>query len=223
MDDGASVTRASVVSLLPVPLKDATQYLRPEDGDSPWDAVLPTLAKRSDMARVVGSPLLVALLRTHFELPGRNPEELLAESEFPDATAVEERLLDDLVLAAFTPRPAAGIRRRDSRVTRGPSPWPNGGLASWRGAQTRPVEVVATVRVRAGQSPVPRTPRAVAGALWFVAAAAAAWPVRQHFSRPLLILAVQQHASLSSSLSRSPNLPRPLRRCGGASNAFPDG
>ncbi|MGW5590974.1 hypothetical protein, partial [Streptomyces sp. NPDC003857] len=216
VDDGASVTRASVVSLLPVPLKDATQYLRPEDGDSPWDAVLPTLAKRSDMARVVGSPLLVALLRTHFELPGRNPEELLAESEFPDATAVEERLLDDLVLAAFTPRPAAGIRRPRQPRHSWPQPlaqrWLNQLARRTDGGQLKWWQLSESVLA----SPLCQgLLGAVAGALWFVAAAAAAWPMRQHFSRPFLILAVATACVavlFTQSFSESPAPPSQMWR-----------
>ncbi|UGQ12378.1 hypothetical protein LO772_01830 [Yinghuangia sp. ASG 101] len=118
-DGGVPPAGASVVALGDTPLGDVAAYLRPEFGGNAWDDVLPLLAERPGMRRLVGHPLTVALLRTRYELPDRDPRELLDVREFPDAEAVESRLLDDVVPAAFTPRPA------DARSTSRPlRRWP---------------------------------------------------------------------------------------------------
>ncbi|MDT0320288.1 hypothetical protein [Streptomyces millisiae] len=171
---GGGLTAASVVSMLDIPLADVTDYLCPLDGDTPWRRVLPELARRPGMARAAGSPLLVGLLRGHYDVPGRHPGELLNTSTFPDSTAVERLVLDDVVPTAFARRPVGD--RGSERRRRWPEPlaqrWlrylaaraHGGGLAWWRLAEPAlhglPQRVVALA--------------AVAGGIWFAAALAMA-------------------------------------------------
>ncbi|MGW2654390.1 hypothetical protein ACWC1D_12160 [Streptomyces sp. NPDC001478] len=219
VEGGGSLTSASVVLMLSVPLNDVTDYLRPEGGASrasPWDMVLPALAMRSGMTRVLGSPVLVALLRTHYELPGRDPKELLSESEFPDAMAVEHRLLDDIVPAAFAPRPAGAQRPGQPRHR-----WPQPLAERWLRQLARHTHSGQLKWWQLSQHVLGRHLHqvllgAVAGALWFAAAVAVVWsewePLWKHGADPFKLVVLAGPAGVvavafGASFAKSPAAP----------------
>jgi hypothetical protein len=58
------------------------------------------------LAAAMESALVVWLARTVYTDPGRNPAELLDGNLFPDATAIEEHLIDALIPVVYAPGPA---------------------------------------------------------------------------------------------------------------------
>ena len=101
-------------------------------GGAVWDPVLAGLRAqegRADvpLARVLSTPLMVALARTMYsEAPGRDPVELLDTERFPDENALEEHLLAGFVPTLYrrhTTGPTAPGRRPGERDgSRNPDP-----------------------------------------------------------------------------------------------------
>ncbi|MFJ6673919.1 NACHT domain-containing protein [Actinosynnema sp. NPDC091369] len=88
----------------------------------PWQPVFEALAEDPDapLAVALRSPLMISLLLSVYAGPNAQPGRLLDPDQFPDATAIEEHLLDRLVPTAFTGGPPPSEvpwrhRRWDSR------------------------------------------------------------------------------------------------------------
>ncbi|MEU6442984.1 NACHT domain-containing protein [Streptomyces sp. NPDC047046] len=110
---GERLTRASVVELEPVGTESARRYLRRAAvaGDTRWDPLLDALRERPQgpPATAFRSPLLLFLARTVYAPSGTDPGELLDEAAFPDARAIEERLLGAYIPTLYG-RDSAGHR-----------------------------------------------------------------------------------------------------------------
>lgn len=110
---------AAVVTLEPLRLSDAEQYLRKESqrvlrngrNQSKWDSALTALRampqpEQQPLARAIRSPLMVVLAAAAYSAPTADPRSLLDSGRFPDREAVENHLVDDFVSHAFEDRGA---------------------------------------------------------------------------------------------------------------------
>ncbi len=143
--EGDVLTAAEVVELLPLSLDRAAAHLertarplRRADGTTGtvWTPVLARLRHSPHLpaARVLGSPLMVALARAVYGDTSRDPSELLDPERFATTEAVEEHLLEVFVPAAFAdtgPQPAATATRRLETLARASRCRPGGRLAWW--------------------------------------------------------------------------------------------
>lgn len=137
---GVVLRGAAGIVLDPLDLRDLANYLRRASPPAPggdesstaWESVLVELARRprregaENVARVLGTPLMVALARTVYQSADSRPpedrllpEELLDVERFPTASAVESHLLAAFLPAAYDPQRtgpsgagAVGPRRR---------------------------------------------------------------------------------------------------------------
>ncbi|MFJ9563204.1 hypothetical protein ACIRQQ_24550 [Streptomyces fuscichromogenes] len=143
--DADVLTAAEVVELLPLDLAQASAHLertarplRTADGVSgtAWTPVLAELARRprSAPARVLTTPLMVALARAVYGDTSRDPSELLDQERFASVGAIEEHLLGAFVPAAFAdadPPAAADAERRLTLLARALHQRDTGRLAWW--------------------------------------------------------------------------------------------
>ncbi|MDC0768252.1 hypothetical protein [Streptomyces sp. HD] len=104
----ARLAGAVALELQPVDPREAAEYLLtplPEPTPPAWRALTDRAVEDPDsaVARALSSPLAIALLRDSY--PEDGPvDELLDDTRFPDAHAIENHLLDHAVAAAYTPR-----------------------------------------------------------------------------------------------------------------------
>jgi hypothetical protein len=113
-----------VVELQPVTAAEALAFLRRAAAPAPdrWDRVAAHLRAHPHgaLAAALSTPLMVALARTIYTSPGRDPGELVALASTADQAAVERHLLDEFIPAAYMKRPPApgtpapGLRRPPS-------------------------------------------------------------------------------------------------------------
>ncbi|MFG2358420.1 hypothetical protein [Streptomyces sp. NPDC048521] len=106
----ALLSGAVGLEVCPVDPADAAEYLlRPLPNPTPpaWQAVTDLLREEptSVLAKALAKPLAISLLRDVYG-PDDPVDELLDPSRFPTSRAVEDHLLDHVVTAAYTPRPA---------------------------------------------------------------------------------------------------------------------
>lgn len=111
VDAAAGQTLAGAVALELSPLRpaDVADYLARTLTDpppAPWQAVIHAVTNTPDtaFARALSSPLTVSLLRDIYGNAGP-VDELLDITRFPDAKAVENHLLDQVVATAYERRP----------------------------------------------------------------------------------------------------------------------
>jgi hypothetical protein len=108
---GGVVSAAAVVELQPVTVAEAIAFLRRAAAPAPerWDQVAADLHARPDgaLAAALSTPLMVALARTVYASPGRDPSELLGLAHAGGQAAVERHLLDAFIPAAYTTSPPA--------------------------------------------------------------------------------------------------------------------
>jgi hypothetical protein len=113
---GQVLAAAAVVELVPVSAAEAIEFLRAAAGPSAarWDRVDDHLKKHPDpegpqggLAGALSTPLMVALARTIYTLPDRDPGELVDIAIAGGRAAVEGRLLDGFIRAAYASRPSA--------------------------------------------------------------------------------------------------------------------
>ncbi|GAA3862618.1 BTAD domain-containing putative transcriptional regulator [Saccharothrix violaceirubra] len=118
-DSGAILARAAVVEIDPVGPDDAIEFLtaRQRQGDTRWQPVAEHLRHRpgGPLARALSTPLMVDLARVAHADPAADPGELCDDSRFPDATLVEEHLLDAFLPAVYAQRPAPPDTRPAAR------------------------------------------------------------------------------------------------------------
>ena len=109
---GGTLTAAAVVELEPVAAGQAAAFLQataPPAVAARWDEVAGHLHANpeGDLACALSTPLLVALARTVYASPARDPAELVALARAGGRTAVQDRLLEGFIPAAFAALPPA--------------------------------------------------------------------------------------------------------------------
>jgi hypothetical protein len=113
-EGGTGLSRAAVVEIDPVDLVDVAGFLCAAGPSAPrrWQPVLDRLSAQPDrpLARVLASPLMVALARTVYTDPKNDPIELLDADRFGDQAAIERHLLDSFVSAAYVQQPEVPAR-----------------------------------------------------------------------------------------------------------------
>lgn len=105
----AFLSRAAVLEIQPLDLAAADTYLtatRPA-ADGRWRAVLEELRVHPDapLARVLTSPLMVALARSAYGAPASTPLELLEHPRFSEEHEIERHLFNAFVSAAYRGAP----------------------------------------------------------------------------------------------------------------------
>jgi hypothetical protein len=117
--DGSILSRAAVVEIEPVGLEDAIDFLtaRRRLGEQRWQPVIDHLREEPDgpLAQALRTPLMVDLARTAYAHPDTKPAELC---QVGDRTAIEDKLLDAYLPAAYAQRPEP--LRDDSSATTHP-------------------------------------------------------------------------------------------------------
>lgn len=118
------LTFGAVVELQPLERETIVRYLTvttPSGRGRRWLPVFTRLADNPDgpLARVLRSPLMIALTRTAYGDTPRDPTELL-DPQFQDATALEDHLLDQLIPASYPERPRPGAGKWSSTDV---TPW----------------------------------------------------------------------------------------------------
>jgi TPR repeat protein len=107
---GGALAAAAVVELQPVTATEAIAFLRTTAAHTPgrWERVAAHLHTVPDgaLAAALSTPLMVALARTVYTSPGRDPGELVDLAQAGQA-AVELHLLDGFIPAAYTNPPPA--------------------------------------------------------------------------------------------------------------------
>ncbi|GHH88282.1 hypothetical protein GCM10018793_67430 [Streptomyces sulfonofaciens] len=121
------LTRAAVIELEALTVPDYADYLhfasRPirSDGErsTVWEPVLHRLNEQprtrgaEHLAQALSSPLMVTMARTIYDgTSGRDPRDMLDETRFDSAEALEEHLLAAFVPAVYENRPGLPARRR---------------------------------------------------------------------------------------------------------------
>ncbi|WP_329177931.1 hypothetical protein [Streptomyces sp. NBC_01477] len=102
---------AAALEIQPVRAQDASAYLMnplPDPAPSGWQELNRRLLDEpgSAMAEALTSPLAIGLLRDIYaDSNGRPVDELLDTARFPSTRSLQDHLLDQLVTAAYTPRP----------------------------------------------------------------------------------------------------------------------
>jgi hypothetical protein len=100
---GQVLAAAAVVELMPVTAAEATKFLRGAAGPEPfvarWDRVVAHLQvhPRGGLARALSTPLMVALARTIYTLPDRDPGELVDLATAGSRAAVERQLVKGFI------------------------------------------------------------------------------------------------------------------------------
>ncbi|HEX3587993.1 MAG TPA: NACHT domain-containing protein [Pseudonocardiaceae bacterium] len=106
---GEFLSRAVVVELQPVDFAEARRYLiaAAPAGTRRWQSVLDELDAQPNapLARVLTSPLMIALARTVYTAPASSPGELLTDARFAKSDQIESHLLDGFVDAAYRDTP----------------------------------------------------------------------------------------------------------------------
>jgi hypothetical protein len=106
---GGTLAAAAVVELEPVTAAEAIAFLRRAAAPTPerWDRVAAYLHADPDgaLAAALSTPLMVALARTIYTSPGRDPSELVGLAQTDGQAAVERHLLDGFIPAAYTTPP----------------------------------------------------------------------------------------------------------------------
>jgi hypothetical protein len=102
---GRGVTRAAVVELLPLEVRQVEQYLIEATTVAPagrWDSVFARLNSEPDgpLAHVLCTPLNLWLARTVYESSGE-PGELANQTRFGDVQGLEDHLLDAFIPAVY--------------------------------------------------------------------------------------------------------------------------
>ncbi|WP_285559239.1 hypothetical protein, partial [Actinoplanes regularis] len=111
MKGSRPLSRAAVIELEPVDPNAAIEYLSQDGSDSRWEPVFVELRAHpgGSLARVLSTPLMVALARIAYLDQQTSPAELLA---LPTGQAVAARLMDAFVTAAYTgPSSQSGTAR----------------------------------------------------------------------------------------------------------------
>lgn len=102
---------AAPLEIQPVCSEDASAYLMnalPDPAPSGWQELNRRLLDEpgSAVAETLTSPLAISLLRDIYDdSDGRPVDELLDTDRFPSTRSLQDHLLDQLVTAAYTPRP----------------------------------------------------------------------------------------------------------------------
>lgn len=160
--------RSAVVEALPVTAQEAADYLLQEQGsaDGPrWKAVADELLGNSGgpLAQALDTPWMLSLVKDAYPA-GRDPGELADRSRFPTAGLIQEHLIDQMLVSAYSA--TAGSRRSGLRGYPAAEPWlehiahrMSGNVLVWSGVS----EWVST-----------RTSRLVYGTLFGAITAAAA-------------------------------------------------
>jgi NACHT domain len=108
--ESGALAAAAVVELERVTATEAIAFLR---ADAPtrerWDQVANALQStpHGALAAALSTPLMVALARTVYASPARDPSELVALAQAGGRTAVEGHLLEGFIPAAFAALPPA--------------------------------------------------------------------------------------------------------------------
>ena len=105
----AFLSRAAVLEIQPLGVAAIGRFLtatRPA-GDNRWQPLLTRLRDHPDtpLARVLNSPLMVALARAVYSAPGAAPGELIAHEQSTDQGELERHLLDAFVPATYQQAP----------------------------------------------------------------------------------------------------------------------
>jgi NACHT domain len=108
---GGALAAAAVVELQPVTAAEAIAFLWAAAAPAPerWDRVAAHLHTAPDgaLAAALSTPLMVALARTIYASPGRDPSELVGLAQAGGQAAVEGQLLEEFIPAAFAAVPPA--------------------------------------------------------------------------------------------------------------------
>jgi hypothetical protein len=108
---GETLAAAAVVELEPVTAAEAIAFLRRAAAPTPerWDRVAAHLDADPDgaLAAALSTPLMVALARTIYTSPGRDPSKLVDRAQTDGRAAVERHLLDGFIPAVFAALPQA--------------------------------------------------------------------------------------------------------------------
>jgi hypothetical protein len=104
------ITAAAVIKPEPLTPNEAARYLKallPRQPDESWQAVLAALVDGTAkvLAEVVANPLGLWLLRVVHIEGRRDPRLLINPDYYPDAIAIQEHLLDELIPATVRGRP----------------------------------------------------------------------------------------------------------------------
>ncbi|HZD74242.1 MAG TPA: NACHT domain-containing protein [Actinomycetota bacterium] len=122
---GGALASAAVVELQPVTAAEAIAFLRATAAPAPerWDRVTAHLHAQPDgpLAAALSTPLMVALARTIYTNPGRDPGELVDLAQAGGRAAVERHLLEGFIPAAYANPPPAPDTPAP-RLRRPPSP-----------------------------------------------------------------------------------------------------
>jgi hypothetical protein len=122
---GGVLTTAAVAELAPVTAAEAIAFLRAAAGPAAahWDPVASYLRAHPDgpLVAALSTPLMIALARTIYTAPSRNPSELVDLAKTGGQAAVELHLLDGFIPAAYTSPPPAPDTP-PARPRRPPSP-----------------------------------------------------------------------------------------------------
>ncbi|GAA1016672.1 hypothetical protein Aple_043770 [Acrocarpospora pleiomorpha] len=106
--------RAPVVEVAPVPVDDVIAYLAEVDWspETDWTPVFARLRSDPDspVATALSTPLMVSMARRVYQRLGGDPAELLDDSRLDSRHAVEDRLVERMIEAAYRPEPAASGR-----------------------------------------------------------------------------------------------------------------
>ncbi|MEO3807605.1 NACHT domain-containing protein [Sphaerisporangium sp. B11E5] len=102
-----ALRRAPVVEVAPVPVDDVVAYLTEIDWPpgTDWAPVRARLREEPDgpLATALSTPLMISLARRSYQRLGGDPAELLDRGRFDSRHAVEDRLVDGAVDAAYAP------------------------------------------------------------------------------------------------------------------------
>jgi hypothetical protein len=122
---GEVLAGAAVVELEPIAPAEAVAFLRATTGPAAerWDQVAAHLRAEPGgaLAAALSTPLIVAMARTFYTVPRRDPRKLIDLAQGGGQAAVEGYLLDGFIPAAYTNLPAAP-GTPESRRRRPPSP-----------------------------------------------------------------------------------------------------
>jgi hypothetical protein len=122
---GGVLATAAVIELEPVTAAEATGFLRAAAGPAVarWDRVAAHLHAHPDgpLVAALSTPLMVALARTIYTIPGRDPGKLVDTAEAGGQAEVERQLLDGFIPATYASPPPAPDTP-PPRLRRPPSP-----------------------------------------------------------------------------------------------------
>jgi hypothetical protein len=108
---GQLLAAAAVVEIQPVAVVDVISFVQAAmaSTDTRWGPAFSELRAHPNgaLASALSSPLMVALARSIYTAPTRDPETLVAIAKAGDQVAVEHHLLDNFIPAVYTDPPAA--------------------------------------------------------------------------------------------------------------------